>query len=138
MVQQKEKQTLYESLVELTKASDPEIYFSRYKILEHVKDKIEKEFGCNIHYRAVYKRNWYQDGLGRWNSNTERIDLDDVLPRKKNVSTALEELVKEGKAKKVSVVLQGWNLTEDFPRYNTDDFNGYFYRAMLPAEENAQ
>lgn len=138
MEKQKEKQTLYESLVELTKASDPEIYFSRYRVLEHVKGKIEKEFGCNIHYRAGYKQNWYQDGLGRWDSDVERIDLDEVLPRKKNVSPALEELVKEGKAKKIVAVLQGWNLTEDFPRYNTDDFNGYFYRAILSGEENFQ
>ncbi len=119
MEKEKEKQIVYEGLAELTKQSDPKTYFSRKKIMEQVKNKIEKETGFGIHYRAGYKTN-YQTKDGGLNWNNERIDLNDSLPRQKTLSVALEELVKEGKVEAIITESGGYGGSVQFYRANLD------------------
>ena len=86
--------------MELTKDAESNVYFSRKRIIEQIKEKIEKETGFDIHYRAGYKTNYFtEDGGLNWNKG--RIDLNDVLPRQKTLPLALEALVKEGKAEAI-------------------------------------
>ncbi|MGY4883964.1 MAG: hypothetical protein ACP5NZ_00090 [Nanobdellota archaeon] len=128
MKKEKEKKVAYESLVELTKQSDPEVYFSKFKILEHIKYNIEKKMDCNIHYRTGHKLNTWKNEYGRLQWKDETIDLEDILPKIKTLPIALEELVEEGKAKKIMVVDQRWG---ENPPYTFDNTNTFFYRAIL-------
>lgn len=135
MEKQKEKKLAYKTLVELTKKSDPGMYFSRFKILEEIKDKIMKENGLEwIHYRSGYKVNYSKNSYGRIDSEKVKIDLDDILPKKKTLPIALEELVSEGKAKKIVAIDQAW---PNMDYYKMDNCNGFYYRAIL-GEENGK
>jgi len=92
MEKEQEKQTIYESLVELTdRAEAPNIYFSKYDILENIKANIEADKGALIKYkRKVLKY------VGEDNFEEEKLD-EATLPRKKTLILSLEELSKEGK-----------------------------------------
>jgi len=100
MEKEQEKEIIYKSLVELTKESESNRYFSRKRIFEHIKNEIEKEKGVAIHYRAGYS------GNPHWNQQS-RIDLDDVLPKQKTLPLSIEELVKEGKIQEIVTITQG-------------------------------
>lgn len=72
MNKEKEKQMIYRELVELTKASEPNDYFSKYTILDSMGESMANSF----------------------------IPKDN-LPRKSTLSSNLEELVEERKVKTI-------------------------------------
>jgi len=86
------KQTIYESLVELTnRAEAPNIYFSRTDILNNIKADIEGNKGALIKYKRKALRY-----VGGDNFEEEKLD-EATLPKKKTLILSLEELSKEGK-----------------------------------------
>ncbi len=86
------KQTIYESLVELTnRAEAPNIYFSKYDILNNIKANIESDTGAII--KNTRKGIRYVGG-----EDFKKIELDEsILPKNKSLIPSLEELSKEGK-----------------------------------------
>ena len=100
MDKEKEKQTIYDRLVELTEQSKPNKYFSKGAILEYIKESIEEEIGGIFEgSRKVTK------SLG--GGNFEEIDLDEMLPRQKSMRPLLEELVREKKVQEVTIDYMG-------------------------------
>ena len=98
MEKEKEKKILYNSLADLTERSLPEVYFSKERILYNLKSKIEKETHGDIYYRKCYVNLNSIHFKGE-----EVINLDEILPTKKNLKPFLEELVEEGKIQRVLV-----------------------------------
>ena len=97
MEKNKEKQTIYKSLVELTEAPGEDFaYFTRGKIMEQIHDNLKKKYNLDV----IQHRNGYT-----WQD--EKIDLREELPLNKNLPAHLEELVQEGRANKVMIVSQG-------------------------------
>ena len=98
MDKEKEKQTVYKSLVELTKApGDSNAYFTRGKIMENIHNGLKGEHDLyHIDHRNGYT---FQD---------EKIDLREVIPLNKNIPEHLEELVEEGKVNRVMPISKGW------------------------------
>ena len=93
MEKEKEKQVIYNSLVELTQRSEtPDIYFTRNDVLENIKKNIEEEKGAYIHYRSAYTIR-----------DDKKIDLNEILPKKKTLPLNLEELSQEGKIQKIVI-----------------------------------
>ncbi len=104
MNKEKEKQIVYKGLVELTEApGDSNAYFTRGKIMEHIKQKAAEERGAEpfVSYRSAHV--WDPE-----KGEEVKISLDGVLPRYKNLPGHLEELIQEGKASKVMPISQGW------------------------------
>ncbi len=100
MDKDKEKQTIYKRVVELTEKAEPNKYFSKGAILKYIKEAIEEEIGGIFeNSRKVSK---YLGG-----DNFEVIDLDEILPRQKSMRPLLEELVKEGKVQEVTIDYMG-------------------------------
>ena len=98
MDKEKEKQTIYDRLVELTGGAEPNTYFSKGAILEYIRDYIESQIGAFVGPRKVLK-------LGE--KDFEEIELDETLPRQKVMRPLLEELVKDGKVQKAIINYMG-------------------------------
>ena len=88
-----EKEAIYESLVELTKRSEAEnIYFSRNKILQNIKEKLEKDGLSEVYYRGLCDIEGKIKDLGHG-----------TLPRQKSLKPCLEKLSKEGRVDEIII-----------------------------------
>ena len=98
MEREQEKEIIYNGLLKLTNDSEPNRYFSKKLILEYIKEGIELETDSHIHFRKGIILKY----LGGSNFDSEKINLNETLPRQKTLGPNLEELTKEGKVQKVN------------------------------------
>ncbi len=117
MEKEKEKQTIYDRVVELTENGRPNEYFSKSYILEYIRKAIEEETGAGIlpSTRKAEHVEWVKSEVsGKYNPNATKIDIDDMLPRQKSMRPLLEELAEEGKLETVLIarIGEGYRATK--------------------------
>ncbi len=113
MEKEKEKQRIYENLVELTRNAKPNEYFSRKKILDYIVERIEETTGEVV--RNKRKAIVYSGG-----DKFEYVHLNEELPRQKTLASNLEELTKEGKVETITTEFGGCGKSVKFYRANLD------------------
>lgn len=113
MEKTKEKQTIYERLVELTENAEPNEYFSKSVILAYIRDAIETETASEILPSTRKAEGFKVSEEGEYvikNGEVEKvtIGIDEMLPKQKSMRPLLEELAKEGKVEKVVISDMGY------------------------------
>jgi hypothetical protein len=101
----KEKQVIYDRLVELTETAAPNEYFSKIELLKYIREAIEEETASFMQYssRKAKHVEWTLSESGNAYPKETTIDIDEMLPRQKSMRPLLEELVKEGRIEKADI-----------------------------------